>query len=138
MKKSISFPRDPSADPVSLAAAAVQSLVQLLPTGTAFFVGVVLIGVMTRRLVHHIGGLARRKVSLARATLLLGVHLHGGGHRVERAMERGKVVLDTLFDHAFTWCMATVPVEPVRLGEAQRALVAIDTSTIARLRAGAR
>jgi len=53
-------------------------------------------------------------------------------------MERGKVVLDTLFDHAFTWCMANVPVEPVRLGEAQRELVAIDTSTIARLRAGAR
>jgi hypothetical protein len=48
------------------------------------------------------------------------------------------VILDTLFDHAFTWCVANVPVEPVRLGEAQRELVAIDTSTIARLRAGPR
>jgi hypothetical protein len=131
MKKSISFSRVPSADPVSLAAAAVQSLIQLLPTGTAFFVGIVLIVMMTGRLVHHKG-------SLARATLPFVVHLHWGWHRVERAMERGKVVLDTLFDHAFTWCMANVPVEPVRLGEAQRELVAIDTSTIARLRAGAR
>jgi hypothetical protein len=66
------------------------------------------------------------------------VHLHWGWHRVERAMERGKMGLDTLFDHAFMWCVANLPVEPVRLGEAQRELVAIDTSTIARLRAGAR
>ena len=24
--------------------------------------------------------------------------------------------LDALFDHAFTWCVANLPVEPVRLG----------------------
>src|SRR4030095_4576910 len=101
MKKSISFSRVPSADPVSLAAAAVQSLIQLLPTGTAFFVGVVLIVMMTGRLVHHNG-------SLARATPPFVAHMHWGWPRVERAMERGKVVLDTLFDHAFTWCMANV------------------------------
>ena len=53
-------------------------------------------------------------------------------------MERGKVVLDGLFDHAFTWCLANLPVEPVCLGAEERELVAIDTSTIARLRAGAR
>jgi len=53
-------------------------------------------------------------------------------------MERGKVALDVLFDHAFTWCLINVPVEPVRLGSAERELIAIDTSTIARLRAGAR
>ena len=55
MKKPISFPHDPSADPVSLAAAAVQSLIHLLPTGTAFFMGVVLIVMMTGRLVHQRG-----------------------------------------------------------------------------------
>src|SRR5438045_4143230 len=131
MKKPIPFPQDPSANPVCLAAAAVQSLIQLLPVGTAFFIGVVLMVMMTGRLVHHKG-------SLARATLPFVVPLHWGWHRVERAMERGKMGLDTLFDPAFTWCVTNVPVEPVCLGEAQRELVAIDTSTIARQRAGAR
>jgi hypothetical protein len=131
MKTPVPFPHNPSADPVCLASAAVHSLIQLLPSGTAFGIGVVLIVMMTGRLVHHKG-------SLARAALPFVVHLHWGWHRVERAMERGKVVLDPLFDHAFMWCVANLPVEPVRLGEAQRELVAIDTSTIARLRAGAR
>ena len=99
--------------------------------GTAFFVGVVLIVMMTGRLVHYTG-------SLARATLPVVVHLHWGWHRVERAMERGKMGLDTLFDHALAWCVANLPVEPVRLGEAKRELVAVDTSTIARLRASTR
>jgi len=116
---------------VYLASAAVHSLIHLLPSGTAFFIGVVLIVMMTGQLVHYKG-------SLARAAWPFVVHLRWGWHRVERAMERGQVVLDTLFDHAFTWCMANVPVEPVRLGSAKRELVAIDTSTIARLRAGAR
>jgi hypothetical protein len=116
---------------VSLAAAAVHSLIQLLPSGTAFFIGVVLIVMMTGRLVHHKG-------SLARAVLPFVVHLRWGWHRVERAMERGKMSLDALFDHAFTWCVANLPVEPVRLGCEGRELVAIDTSTIVRLRAGAR
>src|SRR5262245_36640167 len=131
MRKLPPVPQDPSTDPVYLASAAVHSLIQLLPTGTAFFVGVVLIGMMTGRLVHHKG-------SLARATLPFVVHLHWGWHRVERAMEGGMVVLDTLFDHAFAWCLGNVPVEPVGLVAGQLALVAIDTSTIARLRAGAR
>src|SRR5262245_13304610 len=86
---------------------------------------------MTGRLVYHKG-------SLARAALPFVVHLRWGWHRVERAMERGKVVLDVLFDHAYTWCVANLPVEPVRLGSEERELVALDTSTIARLRAGAR
>jgi hypothetical protein len=131
MKKPIPFPRPPSADPVSLAAAAVHSLIQLLPSGTAYFIGMVLIVMMTGRLVHHKG-------SLARAVLPFVVHLRWGWHRVERAMERGKMSLDALFDHAFTWCVANLPVEPVRLGCEGRELVAIDTSTIVRLRAGAR
>ena len=131
MRKPNPVPQDPSTDPVYLASAAVHSLIHLLPAGTAFFIGVVLIVMMTGQLVHYKG-------SLARAALPFVVHLRWGWHRVERAMERGKVVLDTLFDHAFAWCMANVPVEPVRLGRAERELVAIDTSTIARLRAGAR
>jgi hypothetical protein len=91
----------------------------------------VLIVMMTGRLVHHKG-------SLARAVLPFVVHLRWGWHRVERAMERGKMSLDALFDHAFTWCVANLPVEPMRLGCEGRELVAIDTSTIVRLRAGAR
>src|SRR5215471_16149403 len=131
MKKPISFPRYPSTDPVSLAAAAVHSLIQLLPSGTAFCIGIVLIVMMTGRLVQPKG-------SLARAVLPFVVHLRWGWHRVERAMERGQLSLDALFDHAFTWCVANLPVEPVRLGCEGRELVAIDTSTIVRLRAGAR
>ena len=131
MRKRNQVPQDLSTDPVSLASAAVHSLIQLLPSGTAFFIGVVLIVMMTGRLVYHKG-------SLARAALPFVVHLRWGWHRVERAMERGKVILDVLFDHAYTWCVANLPVEPVRLGSEERELVALDTSTIARLRAGTR
>jgi hypothetical protein len=131
MRKRNPVPHDLSPDPVSLASAAVHSLIQLLPSGTAFFIGVILIVMMTGRLVYHKG-------SLARAALPFVVHLRWGWHRVERAMERGKVVLDVLFDHAYTWCVANLPVEPVRLGTEEREVVALDTSTIARLRAGAR
>ena len=108
----------------------MHSLLQLLPSGTAYCIGVVLIVTMTGRLVHHKG-------SLARAVPFV-VHLRWGWHRVERAMERGKMSLDALFDHALTWCVANLPVEPVRLGCEGRELVAIDTSTIVRLRAGTR
>ena len=104
---------------------------QLLPSGTAFFIGVVLIVMMTGRLVSHTG-------SFARAALPFVMHLRWGWHRVERAMERGKVVRDVLFDHAYTWCVANLPVEPGRLGSEERAWVALDTSTSARRRAGAR
>src|SRR5438128_1374430 len=131
MRKRNPVSQDLSTDPVSLASAAVHSLIQLLPSGTAFFIGVVLIVMMTGRLVYHKG-------SLARAALPFVVHLRWGWHRVEWAMERGTVVLDVLFDHAYTWCVANLPVEPVRLGSEARELVALDTSTIARLRAGAR
>jgi hypothetical protein len=72
----------------------VSSLIQSLPAGTAFFIGVVLIVMMTGRLVQSKG-------SLAGAVLPLVAHLRWGWHRVERAMERGKVSLDALFDRAF-------------------------------------
>jgi len=117
-----------AADPVYLAASAVASLLVLMPGGTAYFLGIVLITMMTGQLVHHQG-------SLARAALPYVLHLRWGWHRVERAMERGKVPVDQLFDRALDWCWQYLPVESVRLGEQQRTMHAIDTSTIARLRA---
>ena len=131
MKTLYPVPPDPSTDPVYLAAAAVHSLIQPLPSGTAFCIGVVLIVMMTGRLVQTKG-------SLARAVLPFVVHLRWGWHRVERAMERGAFSLDTMFDQAMDWCMRQLPVEPVRLGMAQREVNAIDSSTIVRLRAGKR
>jgi hypothetical protein len=100
----------------------------MLPAGTAYFIGIVLITMFTGQLVHHQG-------SLARAALPYVLQLRWGWHRVERAMERGKVVLDVLFDRAFSWCLACLPVEPVRVGPEQRTVHAIDSSTIVRLRA---
>jgi hypothetical protein len=102
-----------------------------LPSGTAFCIGVVLIAMMTGRLVQTKG-------SLARAVLPFVVHLRWGWHRVERAMERGKFSLDVMLDRVYDWCLVQLPVEPVRLGSAQREINAIDSSTIARLRAGKR
>jgi hypothetical protein len=114
--------------PVYLAAHAVNNLVRVLPAGTAYFIGIVLITMFTGQLVHHQG-------SLARAALPYVVQLRWGWHRVERAMARGKVPLDALFDRALTWCLECLPVEPVRLGREGRTVHAIDASTIVRLRA---
>lgn len=111
-----------------LAASSVASLLVVLPIGTAYFIGIVLITMMTGQLVYHQG-------SLARAALPYVLHLRWGWHRVERAMERGKVPVDQLFDRALEWCWKQLPVEPVRLGEQQRTMHAIDASTIVRLRA---
>jgi hypothetical protein len=131
MKTLYSVPRDPSTAPAYLVAAAVQSLIHPLPSGTAFCIGVVLIVLMTGRLVQTKG-------SLARAVLPFVVSLRWGWHRVERAMERGAFSLDAMFDRAADWCLAHLPLEPVRLGREHRAVNAIDSSTIARLRAGKR
>src|SRR5437764_13873617 len=131
MKTLYPVPPDPSTDPVYLAAAAVHSLIQPWPSGTAFCIGVVLIVRMTGRLVQTKG-------SLARAVLPCVVPLRWGWHRVERAMERGKVSLDAMFALASDWCLRQVPVAPVRLGTAQREVNALDSSTMARLRAGPR
>jgi hypothetical protein len=117
--------------PVYLAASAINSLIRTLPAGTAYFIGIVFITMFTGQLVHHQG-------SLARAALPYVVHLHWGWHRVERAMERGKVSLDALCDRALTWCIEHLPLEPVRLGSEQRTVHAIDSSTIVRLRASTR
>jgi hypothetical protein len=63
------------------------------------------------------------------------VQLRGGWHRVERAIERGKVSLAARFDRAFSWCGEGLPVEPVRLGRERRTVQALDSSTVVRLRA---
>lgn len=128
MSKPNKIPPLLTASPVYLAAQAVNNLVRGLPRGTAYFIGIVLITMFTGQLVHHQG-------SLARAALPYVVHLRWGWHRVERAMERGQMSLDTLFERAFTWCVACLPVEPVRLGSEQRTVHAIDSSTVVRLRA---
>jgi hypothetical protein len=111
-------------------ASAVNNLIRSLPVGTAYFIGIVLITMMTGQLIHHQG-------SLARASLPYVVHLRWGWHRVERAMARGQFSLDALFDRALAWCLAHLPVEPVAIGCERRQMQAIDSSTIARLRAGA-
>jgi hypothetical protein len=114
--------------PVYLAASAVNNLVRVLPAGTAYFIGIVFLTLFTGQLVHPQG-------SWARAALPYVVHLRWGWPRVERAMERGQVSLDALFDRALTWCLEGVPVEPGRLGSERRTVHAIDSSTVARLRA---
>jgi hypothetical protein len=127
MRKLTPVPMDAAAHAVYLTGAAINSLIQALPSGTAYCIGIVLIVIMTGRLMQHKG-------SLARAVLPLVLHLKWGWHRVERAMERGKLVLDELFDHAYQWCLSNLEVEPVRLGCLEREVIALDSSTIARLR----
>lgn len=117
-----------TASPVYLAASAINNLIVGLPAGTAYFIGIVLVTMFTGQLVQHQG-------SLARAALPYVVHLRWGWHRAHRAMQRGQLSLDTLFDGALTWCVDHLPVEPVRLGRERRSVYAIDSSTIARLRA---
>ncbi len=123
-QSSKTFPKS-STDPLKLTASAVNYLIKILPKGTAYCIGIVLVVMMTGRLVQSKG-------SLARAVLPLVLHLKWGWHRVERAMERGKVPLDEMFERAFSWCISNLPVEPVKLGEKQREILAIDSSTIAR------
>ena len=114
--------------PVYLAASAINRVIHAWPAGTAYGRGVVLITMFTGQLVHHQG-------SLARAALPYVLQLRWGWHRVERAMERGKVSLDALFERALIWCFAGLPVEPVRVGRERRTVHAIDSSTVVRLRA---
>ena len=118
----------PTVQPGYLAASAVNNLVRALPAGSAYFIGIGLITMFTGQLVHPQG-------SRARAAWPYVVHLRWGWHRVERARERGTVSLDALFERAFTWGLACVPVEPVRWGSEQRTVHAVDSASVARLRA---
>ncbi len=117
-----------TASPVYLAASAINNLITGLPAGTAYFIGVVVVTMFTGQLVQHQG-------SLARAAWPYVVHLRWGWHRAHRAMERGQLCVDALFDRALAWSLEQLPVEPVRLGSESRSVHAIDSSTIARLRA---
>ena len=69
------------ANPVELTASAVNYVLQKLPSGTAYCIGIVLIVMMTGRLVESKG-------SLARAVLPFVFHLKWGWHRVERATKK--------------------------------------------------
>ncbi len=102
MSQSTETTSTPKANPVAIAAKAVNYLLQKLPSGTAYCIGIVLTVMMTGRLVESKG-------SLARAVLPFVFHLKWGWHRVERAMERGKVPLDELFDRALEWCFTNLP-----------------------------
>ena len=127
MKKEPEITRNLSADPVYLASAAVSSLIQRMPSGTAYFIGIVIIAMMSGRLMQSKG-------SLARAVLPLVAEIKWGWHRVHRAMERGKFSLDECFELMCEWSIANLPVEPVTIGSEKREVVSIDSSTIARLR----
>lgn len=81
------------------------------------------------------GHLAQSKGSLARAVFPFVSHLQWGWHRAERALERGRFCIDELFERAFEWCVTELDAEVVRLGSAQRAVQALDSSTVARFRA---
>lgn len=117
-----------AAAPVYLAAAAINNLLLLVPAGTDYFLGIVLLVMMTGQLVATRG-------SLARAVYPWVLHLHWGWHRCERALARGHFVLDQLFEAAYQWCLRELAAEVVYLGPQQRAVQALDTSTIARFRA---
>jgi hypothetical protein len=99
--------------PVYLAASASNSVIGALPVGTAYLIGIVLITMFPGQLVHHHG-------RLARAAWPYVLQLRWGWHRVERAMERGRVSLDGLVERALTWCFASLPVAPVRVGRERR------------------
>ena len=128
MSKSSKAAQPLAVEPVYLAASAINSVIHALPAGTAYCIGIVLITMFTGHLVHHQG-------SLARAALPYVLHLRWGWHRVERAMVRGRVSLDEMFDRALAWCLECLPVEPVRLGSERRTVHALDSSTVVRLRA---
>ena len=118
MRKLTPIPSAATVNPVYLMAAAINSLIQTLPLGRAYCIGIVLMVMVTGRLRQHKG-------SLARAALPRVAHLEWGWHRVERAMERGKFLLDDLFDHAYQWCLTHLEVEPVRLGCLKREVTAL-------------
>lgn len=131
MQNNPSSQSPPAADPVYVVADAVNTLIRTLPAGTAYYIGIVLVVMLT-------GELSRTKGSLARAAFPLVAHLQCGWLRVEHAMERGKLSVDTLFDTMLAWCRANLEIDEVRLGPLSRAIDAIDSSTIARLRSGPR
>ncbi|MCA1617579.1 MAG: hypothetical protein LC729_04090 [Acidobacteria bacterium] len=99
-----------------------------MPAGTDYFLGVVLVTMLT-------GHLAQSKGSLARAVFPFVSHLRWGWHACERVLERGRISMDELFDRSYAWCVTELAAEVVCLGPMQREVQAVDSSTIARFRA---
>jgi hypothetical protein len=113
---------------VYLTANAVNNLLLLLPAGSDYYLGIVLIVMLTGQLVAARG-------SLARAVFPLVSDLRWGWHACERVLERGSWSINTLLEVAYQWCLRELAAEVVRLGPQQREIQALDTSTIARWRA---
>lgn len=98
------------AQPVYLAAGAVNTLIRALPVGTAYFIGLVLLTRFTGQFGHPQG-------SRAPAALPHVVHRRWGWPRVARARERGKVALEALCERARAGGSERLPVQAVRLEE---------------------
>jgi hypothetical protein len=119
--------REPKTQAVYLAASAMKRVIKPLSKATGYWVIVVLVTMMTGRLVESKGSLAR-----AVHPMVWGVKW--GWHRAHRAMERGKVLVDEMLVQMEEWCKENLELEEVRIGKYQREVIAVDTSTIARLR----
>lgn len=129
MKKDNQITRKPRTEIVYLASSAVKSIIKEIPKGTSYCIVIVLMAMMTGRLVSNKG-------SLARAVQPLVWQMKWGWHRVHRAMERGKVNIDEMIEKMNLWCKENLEVEEMRMGKYEREVIAVDTSTIARLRSG--
>lgn len=127
MKKLHLAPPDTNSHLVYLTTSVISNLIETLPSGTAYFVGVTLIAMMTGRIVASRG-------SLARAVFPLVVHIRWGWHRVERSLERGKFSLDELIEKSYHWSLQNLEPQEVHLGVYQRKIAALDSSTIVRRR----
>lgn len=129
MKKDNQITRKPKTEIVYLASSAVKRVSEGIGKGTSYFIVIVLITMMSGRLVANKG-------SLARAVQPLVWQMKWGWHRVHRAMERGKVNIDEMIEKMNFWCEESLEVEEIRIGKYEREVIAVDTSTIARMRSG--
>lgn len=123
--------QEPKTQAVYLAAEALKRVVSPLSKATGYWVIVILVTMMTGRLVASKGSLAR-----AVQPLVWGVKW--GWHRAHRAMERGKIKIEEMLEEMNEWCMSSLEVEEIKIGRYQREVLAVDTSTIARLRSSSK
>lgn len=123
--------REPKTEAVYLAASALKRVVKPLSKATAYWVIVILVAMMTGRLVASKGSLAR-----AVQPLVWGVKW--GWNRAHRSLERGKIKIDEMLEQLNLWCMSSLEVEEVKVGLYQREVIALDTSTIARMRSSSK
>lgn len=129
MKTNNQITRKPKTEIVYLASSAVKRVSEGIGKGTGYFIVIVLIAMMSGRLVANKG-------SLARAVQPLVWQMKWGWHRVHRAMERGKISVDKMIEKMNIWCEENLEVKEVRIGKFQREVIAVDTSTIPRMRSG--